>query len=547
MNTSQYMDKRIMDLASSTNVQTQNKDFIDLMKHPEEERHSGRSDDCGGNGIDGLKVEEIVPSYDFQPIRPTSTVLSSPKSFSFDGGSSSRAWGSLDSKTNSSIPIQNYSSLDPFEPVKVIPDKDQHARSASIVTEVDQTIKEHIENVLHVLDGISARLTQLESRTRKLENSVDDLKVTAGNNYGNTEGKMKQLENLLREVHNGVEVIKDKQETIEGKLQLAKLQMSKPDHHPQQTHNTANVDSMQPPQPSLPQQPHVPQHAPPPSSAPFQQSGPHLPHSMTPLLPHQIVLPSVPMSNQFPHPPNPSIPQQEPYLPPPPPNQPQEAPNQQYQLSHAAQKNQQYLPPQQPPYSQPEHQPQQPAQHQLSLGQHSEEPPYIQYPPPGFRQPPPPQPPQSGIPPSQQLYGPPSQMYKPPPPGRLNLGFSSDPYPYSLPSAQYGSNSPMKLPHQHSQSGGGGGYPQLPTARVLPQALPTASGINSGPGSNGTGNRPPVDDVVEKVASMGFPRDQVKATVRKLTHDGQSVDLNMVLDKLMNDSSVQPPRGWFGR
>lgn len=61
------------------------------------------------------------------------------------------------------------------------------------------------------------------------------------------------------------------------------------------------------------------------------------------------------------------------------------------------------------------------------------------------------------------------------------------------------------------------------------------------------GNRPPVDDVVDKVASMGFPRDQVRATVRKLTENGQSVDLNAVLDKLMNDSNVQPPRGWFGR
>lgn len=136
-------------------------------------------------------------------------------------------------------------------------------------------------------------------------------------------------------------------------------------------------------------------------------------------------------------------------------------------------------------------------------------------------------------------------MYEPPP-GRSSLGFSSDPYPYGGSSTQYGPKSPVK-PHQHSQSSTGGGYPQLPTARVLPQALPTASGINSGSGSSGNGNRLPVDDVVDKVASMGFPRDQVRATVRKLTESGQSVDLNMVLDKLMNDSNVQPPRGWLGR
>lgn len=110
-------------------------------------------------------------------------------------------------------------------------------------------------------------------------------------------------------------------------------------------------------------------------------------------------------------------------------------------------------------------------------------------------------------------------------------------------------------PQQFSSGvqGGGSGYPQLPTARVLPHALPTASGPvggsgpGSGSGSSGSGNRVPIDDVVDKVTNMGFPRDLVRATVRKLTENGQSVDLNVVLDKLMNDGEVQPPRGWFGR
>lgn len=101
-------------------------------------------------------------------------------------------------------------------------------------------------------------------------------------------------------------------------------------------------------------------------------------------------------------------------------------------------------------------------------------------------------------------------------------------------------------PQQLSHSGGSG-YPQLPTARILPQALPTASGVSGGSGSSGTGNRVPIDDVVDKVTSMGFPREHVRATVRKLTENGQSVDLNIVLDKLMNGGEVQPPRGWYGR
>lgn len=100
---------------------------------------------------------------------------------------------------------------------------------------------------------------------------------------------------------------------------------------------------------------------------------------------------------------------------------------------------------------------------------------------------------------------------------------------------------------------GGSGYPQLPTARILPQSLPTASavgggsGSGSGSGAGGSGNRVPIDDVVDRVTNMGFPRDQVRATVRKLTENGQAVDLNIVLDKLMNDGDGQAPRGWFGR
>ena len=78
--------------------------------------------------------------------------------------------------------------------------KDQNAFDATVLSKIDQTVKEHMENLHHVLEGVSARLTQLESRNHHLENSVDDLKVSVGNNYGSTDGKLRQLENILREV-----------------------------------------------------------------------------------------------------------------------------------------------------------------------------------------------------------------------------------------------------------------------------------------------------------------------------------------------------------
>lgn len=116
----------------------------------------------------------------------------------------------------------------------------------------------------------------------------------------------------------------------------------------------------------------------------------------------------------------------------------------------------------------------------------------------------------------------------------------------------------MKPSHQSGGGGGGSGYPQIPMARPLPQALPMATAISSGgsggggSGSPRSGSNVPVDDVIDKVSSMGFPRDQVRGTVRALTENGQAVDLNTVLDKLMNGGVMQqqqqqqPPRGWFG-
>lgn len=96
--------------------------------------------------------------------------------------------------------MQSYSSLDSIEPLKVNVEKDRNAFDPQILSEIDQTVKKHTENLLHVLEGVSARLTQLETRTRHLENSMDDLKVSVGNNHGSTDGKFRQLENILREV-----------------------------------------------------------------------------------------------------------------------------------------------------------------------------------------------------------------------------------------------------------------------------------------------------------------------------------------------------------
>lgn len=115
--------------------------------------------------------------------------------------------------------------------------------------------------------------------------------------------------------------------------------------------------------------------------------------------------------------------------------------------------------------------------------------------------------------------------------------------PYDGSSSNYrSSSSPMKSweisPSSSVQDGGSIYYTRLPKAQALPQALPTASSVDTGSSSGGTGNKAPIDDIVDRVAAMGFRRDMVRATARKLMQNGQSVDLNVVLDKLMTDGNA---------
>ncbi|XP_075504537.1 uncharacterized protein LOC142541956 [Primulina tabacum] len=585
---SQFMDKQIMDLSNSqTTAATMNSgggnnEFIDFMNRSDEKR-------------DG-----IVPSYDFMPILPgvgsSSSLPSTNHVSKFDSGvedPSLRTWNSLDSKINVSSNT-NHNSLDIDEPAKFELGQSQTplnaSLSASLVSEIDKTVKKYTDNLMHTLDGVSARLSQLETRTRKLENSMDDLKESVGNNLGVIDGKLRQMGNILREVQTGVQVISEKQERV-GELPAAKLQSLNLEQvesqnlaHTELTQSVASANqqfstvSLTQPPPSFP-----PPNAPPPPP-PQQNSESHV---QFPNQYSQNQTTSVTQQESY-FPPSGQTPQQQ-YQVPPPPLQHQhqhqlqlQPPPPQHQNQPPPPQHQHQPPPPRPQYSQPpppqhQHHPPPPQPHsqplpppqlhppfaaintslpQTQLSHHSEETLYgpTQTYPPGIRLP---SHPSVGVPPPQQLYSLTQNAYEPqssrPIPGYSHpFGQSAgqvEPYSYSSSQSQYGGSDSPRKPQQPPNAGGlggGSGYPQLPTSRILPQAIPTASNVG-GSGSGGSGNKVPIDDVVEKVTHMGFPRDQVRATVRKLTEKGQPVDLNVVLDKLMNDSEGQAPRGWFGR
>ncbi|CAM6067838.1 unnamed protein product [Sphagnum tenellum] len=449
-----------------------------------------------------------------------------------------------------------------------------------VVATVERTMKKYADNLLHVLEGMSGRLSQLEFNSQRIEHTVGKLKVESADHHGAADGKLRSLENMVREVQRGVQVLRDKQEIVEEQLKLAKLQHdSKMEAHSQtQQQNVVLTPQQQAHQQLLPQhsqqlqvqampltlqlEPHYqPQTLSQPLlSQPQQQAHQQLPtqHSQ------QLQLQAKPQTSL-------PEPQYQPQaLPQPLQSQPQQLthpiPQQQVNQSPQLPLQLQYQHLQQQS-GQPEvqHQPHMQASQQPQL--HRQHPPQseIQY-----------QQPQTQLQlQQQQFYG--QQLYgslqsdvpsySPQPPGKyssekvpayLPEGYGNRPFPQPLPQTQQHSPN-LSSDQTYDLSGNNrvpnaGSYPLFPTAQPLTgnNISNSASNMGSSSGSPPSStNRVTIDEVINKVASMGFSKDQVHTAIRKLTENGQSVDLNIVLDKLMNGggdaSELQSEKGWYNQ
>lgn len=100
--------------------------------------------------------------------------------------------------------FQNYNSLDVDEPAKFVLGKNHRPSNTpsdgALISDIERSMKKHMDSLMHSIDNMSSRLSQLETRTRNLEHSIDDLKISVGNNHGTIDGKMRLLENILTEV-----------------------------------------------------------------------------------------------------------------------------------------------------------------------------------------------------------------------------------------------------------------------------------------------------------------------------------------------------------
>ncbi|CAK9137566.1 unnamed protein product [Ilex paraguariensis] len=459
--------------------------------------------------------------------------------------------------------------MDRIQSVEAAQQEIRNSYDVALISNIDRKMKELFDKLLHLIEDLSLRLSQMETKTHRLENAIDDLKVSAEYNYGRTDGKLRQLENILQEVQDGVQFLRDKQEIAETQVQLDKLQVSKGSL---QSENKSTAKSAQQETSTSP-----------------QQSRPPIPNSGTLLLDHPALPPNistVPNQTTFPSaasvlaPVSPQIPQNQ--IPPmlqseffyPPSGQASQNLYQQYDIP-ATQLAQ-------PPPSAPYH-PYQSAP-QLPQVSHSSQLPQLQLPLGAFN---PQNRPPSGYLREQKSYltshiytprikdssfqpagGAPSQNFHMASSqamqsqhlkrscSELPTGYTQTPepaefnemHPYGG-SFSHSSSSTMRPLHRFTSSAMDDGidYERPPKAPVIPYALPTASSVDGGSGSGTAGNRLPIDDVVERVTAMGFRRDLARATARKLTENGQSVDLNVVLDKLMNNGDGQQQKGWSDR
>lgn len=87
---------------------------------------------------------------------------------------------------------QNRGSMDQTERAK--------SRDLAMISVIDGKMNQHFGNLMHAVEGLSARVSQLETRLRLVENSVDDLKDCSDVNYGKTDGKLREVEHILRKV-----------------------------------------------------------------------------------------------------------------------------------------------------------------------------------------------------------------------------------------------------------------------------------------------------------------------------------------------------------
>lgn len=82
--------------------------------------------------------------------------------------------------------------------------QDRGNTEAATVAAVEQTLKKHIDDLMHMMESMTGRIGQLESSTRRLEQMVTDFKGGAEKSMGASGGKLLLIETMISEVCSNV-------------------------------------------------------------------------------------------------------------------------------------------------------------------------------------------------------------------------------------------------------------------------------------------------------------------------------------------------------
>ncbi|CAA3015456.1 Hypothetical predicted protein [Olea europaea subsp. europaea] len=447
-----------------------------------------------------------------------------------------------------------------------------------VISTVDKTMKKYSDNLMRFLEGISSRLSQLELYCYNLDKSIGEMHSDLVRDHGEAETKLKFLEKHVQEVHRSVQIIRDKQELVETQKELAKLQLAQKESS-STSNSQQNEDRLSQPVTDAKKSDNL-------SDAHGQQLTLALPHQVAPQPPpptqaveHQQAPPLAPPPSLVPH----SIAQaQAYYLPPPsqvqylpPQTQIQELSrmasqqtqsNQSPQVQSLPQYQQQWT--QQPPQQvQP---PQQlPMQPQIRSSSPALYPSYLpnQPNPSSAEMTPSSMPMQVSYSVTSQLgtAGPEAMSY-----GYGGVGRPSQPQPptqhpkttYNAPSGDgyvpSGHRPAVPSGNAYMVFDGESGRTHHPSSQshfqqsaYPPNSVPLQNPQHMA-GSNMMIRPPqftrshPYNELIEKLASMGYRTDHVVGIIQRMEESGQPIDFNTVLDRLNGHSSGGSQRGWSG-
>ncbi|XP_062206475.1 uncharacterized protein LOC133908455 [Phragmites australis] len=96
----------------------------------------------------------------------------------------------------------------------------------AVMAAVEECMRRQADALLHSLEGIGGRLSQLELYCYKLERSIGELRSDVMDYHSDATVNFRCLDKNLRQVQKAVQILQDKQDLAETPRKLAKLQIS---------------------------------------------------------------------------------------------------------------------------------------------------------------------------------------------------------------------------------------------------------------------------------------------------------------------------------